>query len=84
MKLKTIIVVMLIILCLIVLLQNTQIVTLRFLFWEASISRIFLLPLLIIFGFIIGYVAAKLEKGGKSKKKGGEKETEYKDQSENG
>ena len=62
MKTKTIITVLLVVLCLIILLQNTQMVTLRFLFWELGISRIFLLPLLIIVGFIIGYVAAKVEK----------------------
>ena len=62
MKTKTIITVLLIVLCLIILLQNTQMVTLRFLFWELGISRIFLLPLLIIVGFIIGYVVAKVEK----------------------
>ena len=62
MKPKTIVITVLIILCLIVLLQNTQMVTLRFFFWEASVSRIFLLPILVLLGFIIGYVAAKLEK----------------------
>lgn len=62
MKPKTIIVTVLIVLCLIVLLQNTQVVALRFFFWEASISRIFLLPVLVLLGFIIGYVTAKLEK----------------------
>lgn len=62
MKVKTIITILLIVLCLIILLQNTQMVTLRFLFWELGVSRIFLLPLLIIVGFIIGYVVAKIEK----------------------
>lgn len=62
MRPKTIIAAVLIILCLIVLLQNTQVVTLRFFFWEVSISRIFLLPILVLLGFIIGYVTAKLEK----------------------
>ena len=82
MKPKTIIIAILIILCIIVLLQNTQIVTMRFLFWEASISRIFLLPLLIIFGFIIGYVTAKFEKSGKPKTKETELDTENKDEPE--
>ena len=62
MKPKAIVVTVLIVLCLIVLLQNTQVVTMRFFFWEVSVSRILLLPLLIIVGFIIGYVTAKLEK----------------------
>jgi len=67
MKSKTIVAIVLIILCLIVLLQNTQIVTLRFFFWEVSISRIFLLPCLILLGFIMGYVTAK--RGYKSRQK---------------
>ena len=75
MKPKTIIVTLLILLCLIVLLQNTQVVTMRFLFWEMSISRIFLLPVLVIFGFIIGYVTAKLEKKPKREMKEIETET---------
>jgi uncharacterized integral membrane protein len=66
MKPKTIIVAVLIILCLILLLQNTQVVTLRIFFWKASISRIFLLPVLVLMGFIVGYVTAKL--GEKPKK----------------
>lgn len=76
MKPKTIIAGVLIILCLIVLLQNTQVVTLRFFFWEASISRIFLLPILVLLGFIIGYVMAKLEKKPKRKMKDVETEAE--------
>ena len=39
---------------LIVLLQNTQVVSLRFLFWQLSMSQIILLPLVILIGFVIG------------------------------
>lgn len=65
MKPKTIIMVILIILSVVVLLQNTQPVTLRVLFWQVSISRLILLPFLVLFGFIIGYITAKLEKKSK-------------------
>ena len=41
-------------LLLIVLLQNTQVVSLRFLFWQLSMSRIILLPLVMLIGFVIG------------------------------
>lgn len=69
MKPKTIIVAILIILCLILLLQNTQVVTLHIFFWKASISRIFLLPVLVLLGIIIGYVTAKLGKKPKKESK---------------
>jgi putative membrane protein len=62
MKLKTIIIIVLAVLILIIFLQNTQVVTLRFLFWKMTISRIILIPLFVFIGFVIGYVAAKVKK----------------------
>ena len=47
------------ILVLIVLLQNTQVVTLRFLFWQVSMSRIILLPLILLAGFAAGFFVGK-------------------------
>lgn len=46
-------------LALIVLLQNTQVVTFRVLFWDLSMSRIIFLPLLVIIGFVIGFFMGK-------------------------
>lgn len=46
-------------LLLIVLLQNTQVVSVRFLFWKLSMSRIILLPLIMLIGFIIGFFVCK-------------------------
>jgi len=46
-------------LLLIVLLQNTQVVSVRFLFWKLSMSRIILLPLFMLIGFIIGFFVGK-------------------------
>lgn len=43
----------------VVLLQNTQVVTLRFLFWRISMSQIILLVLLSVLGFLVGYFWAK-------------------------
>lgn len=60
MKFKTIIIIILLAIFLIILLQNTQVVTLRLLFWKIDMSRIILFPLTLIFGFIIGYITAKL------------------------
>jgi len=44
---------------LIFLLQNTQVVSIRFLFWKLSMSRIILLPLVMLAGFIIGFFVGK-------------------------
>ncbi|MDP8213202.1 MAG: LapA family protein [Candidatus Zapsychrus exili] len=43
----------------IVLLQNTQVVSLRFLFWKLSMPGIILLPLIMIVGFVTGLFVAK-------------------------
>ena len=47
------------VLFLIVLLQNTSVVTVRFLFWQFGMSQIILIPIVLIFGFTVGYIAAK-------------------------
>lgn len=54
-----------IIFVLIILLQNSNIVTFRFLFWKLSVSQILLLPATLIVGFVIGAVTVMLS----SKKK---------------
>jgi len=46
-------------LVLIVLFQNVQTVTIRFLFWQVSLSQIILLPLMLALGFMGGIVAGK-------------------------
>ena len=43
----------------ILLLQNTQVVTLRFLFWRISMSQIILIPLVLGLGFVIGFLVGK-------------------------
>lgn len=43
----------------VVLLQNTGIVTLRVLFWHVSLSQVILIPLVMAIGFGLGWVAAK-------------------------
>ena len=44
---------------LVVLLQNTQVVSARFLFWNLSMSGILFLPLLLLFGVVIGFFIGK-------------------------
>lgn len=43
----------------ILLLQNSEVVSLKLLFWEISMSRIFFFPFLLLIGFIAGFVVAK-------------------------
>jgi uncharacterized integral membrane protein len=44
------------VLFIIFLIQNTQVVTLRLYFWKISMSQIILIPLVLILGFILGYI----------------------------
>ena len=43
----------------IILLQNTDVITVKFVFWKISMSRIILLPLVLLIGFIAGFIAGK-------------------------
>jgi len=62
MRPKAIMIIVLIILFLILIIQNTDAVKLHFLFWELQVSRIILIPFFTLIGFLAGYVIAKLEK----------------------
>jgi uncharacterized integral membrane protein len=59
MKPMTIVILILVALFVIILVQNTQVVTLRLLFWKLGMSQIILVPLTMLIGFIIGYIVAK-------------------------
>jgi len=54
-----IVVVLVIVMALIILSQNTQVVTVHVLFWDLSMSRIILIPFLLLVGFIIGFFIGK-------------------------
>jgi uncharacterized integral membrane protein len=56
MKPKLVIALVVIILFLIFLIQNTQVVTLHLYFWKISMSQIILIPLVLIVGFIVGFI----------------------------
>jgi uncharacterized integral membrane protein len=62
MKIKTVFILFLLFLFLIILLQNTEVVSFRIYFWELSMSRIILLPAVLIIGFIIGFIIAKIRR----------------------
>ncbi|MDD4294303.1 MAG: LapA family protein [Candidatus Omnitrophica bacterium] len=46
-------------LILIFFLQNTQVVTIRILFWQISMSRIILLGITLLVGMVLGFFVAK-------------------------
>lgn len=63
MKPMTIVILVLVALFVIILVQNTQVVTLHLLFWKLGMSQIILVPLTMLIGFIIGYLVAKVTGG---------------------
>jgi len=59
MKPKVIIILILLVLSLIFVIQNTTIVEVQLFFWKISMARIIMLSFLLLVGFIIGYLVAK-------------------------
>jgi lipopolysaccharide assembly protein A len=59
-KLKYIIALIVLMLAVVIMVQNAQVVTLRFLFWKVSVSRIVLLLFTLLIGFAWGFLTAKL------------------------
>ena len=62
MKVKTVTILFLVFLFLIILLQNTEVVDFSIYFWKISMSRIILLPSILIMGFVIGFITAKIHR----------------------
>ncbi|MFB0564319.1 MAG: lipopolysaccharide assembly protein LapA domain-containing protein [Candidatus Aminicenantaceae bacterium] len=62
MKPKTIIILVLIVLTLVILIQNTQVVEVQLFFWKIAMSRIIMISFLLFMGFLIGYLVAKIQK----------------------
>jgi uncharacterized integral membrane protein len=60
---KTIVVLVIAVLLLVIIIQNTQVVTLRLFFWKISMSRIIVLAVTLIVGFATGYVVAGIGTG---------------------
>jgi len=59
-KPKAVLVVLLIVLLMILVIQNTQKVTLRLFLWDFTVARFLLIPILVLIGFILGYVVGKM------------------------
>jgi len=61
---------MVILTLMILLLQNTQVVTVRLFFWQVSMSQIILISLTLLIGFVIGFIfTTVLSKRSKKKDK---------------
>ena len=59
-KPKIIIALVSIAILLVILIQNTQVVTLQLLFWEISMSQILLTSFTLLIGLVSGYIVAKV------------------------
>ncbi len=53
---KKVILLVILALLLIFIAQNTQVVTVRFLFWKMSMSQVVLIPALVVIGIAIGFL----------------------------
>ena len=63
-KPKRWLIILLALICLILLIQNSQVVSFNVLFWKISMSRIIAFPLLILFGGVIGYILGRYSRIG--------------------
>ncbi len=59
MKAKTIVIIVVTILLTIVITQNTDAVSFKLLFWNLDISKLFLIPTLLLIGFLLGLLSRK-------------------------
>lgn len=59
MKVKTILILVLAVLALVIIVQNTEVVPIQILLWQLLMSRIILILLLLVIGFAIGFILAR-------------------------
>jgi uncharacterized integral membrane protein len=57
-QIKLIVVIVLVILAVILIIQNSGMVTFKIFFWKISMSRIIMMSLLLLVGFVLGLLAA--------------------------
>jgi uncharacterized integral membrane protein len=62
MKFKSILALIIFILVAVIFIQNTEVVEFKIYFWKIQMSRIILLPAILLIGFIIGYIVAKVNR----------------------
>ena len=59
MRVKTIIIIVLLILTLILIAQNAAVMPIQLFFWQVLVSRIVLIVLMLAIGFALGFIIAK-------------------------
>lgn len=59
MNIKTILIIVITVLITIVVVQNTDAVSFKVLFWNLDISKLFLVPMLLLIGFLLGLLSRK-------------------------
>ncbi|MDO9577407.1 MAG: LapA family protein [Candidatus Cloacimonadales bacterium] len=69
MKFKSYLILAILLLTAIILIQNTEVVEFKIFFWQISMSRIILFPALLVIGFIVGYIIAKVHRHKRVKEK---------------
>ena len=62
MRTKTIIFIIIWTLFLVFLIQNAQIVTIQLFFWNISMSRIILIAITALMGFLLGFISAGMKR----------------------
>ena len=62
MKPRIIIILLLVILAIVFIVQNTQVVSMKFLVLDFQMSQIIMIVLMLLIGFFIGYLAASRKK----------------------
>ncbi len=68
-KIKFFLALLIVGLFLVVVVQNAEVVALRAFVWEVQLSRIILLVLPLVLGFVLGYLAAKIGSATKTMRK---------------
>jgi uncharacterized integral membrane protein len=61
---KLVLIIVLIALALIIMFQNKDVVGFQILFWSIGISKILMILMILIVGFAIGFVTARMKRGG--------------------
>jgi putative membrane protein len=59
MRVRSVVILVLLLLFLVVVVQNTEVVSVRLLFWDLSMSRILLLALSLAIGVIVGFLLGR-------------------------
>ena len=60
-KTKWILVAVLAVIIFVVLIQNTEVVSIQFLFWTLTMSRILMILFLVLLGLVTGYVLGRMQ-----------------------